>query len=476
MKVARPGRFIREASASGLALGIARLAAFMTVPIYSRALGAEDFGTLNLFVSGLAVTAVLYTLGLDAALNRWYWFSSNQEDRDRSLASALWFQIALASVIGLVLLVVGILLPGGAATGADLALAGLCLPGAAITAGTTAALRIRREPWKAAAFASAVALASAGGGLFAVAATGSDVTGVLLAQALSGAVAAAGAAWMLGSRAAPRLFSIARVRAMLGFGIHAVPASASLWLIMLSDRFFIAGWHGLEEVARYQVACAVAGSIGVLASGVGQAWGPYALSQRERPDAGQTYMRVLRGYAAVSCMLAPVVALCAPLLLALAAPGALRPHPALVGVLVLGQTLAGLTPFAALAPTLADRPSLLTRAAVLGASVNVGLSLALIPAWGIAGAAAATLIGQGTVPVSLFFLGRGLVAWRPSKVAPVFVAGAAAVLMVSLAGPGGAGVAWTFAGAVIVAATAWPASFHRPVRMAALAWRTTLVR
>ena len=195
----------------------------------------------------------------------------------------------------------------------------------------------------------------------------------------------------------------------LRFALPLVPAEMSTFLLNTSDRLIIGAQLSAEEVARYQVAYNVASMPMLLLSILNSAWMPRFFGIA---DETERRTAVAAGRDALYRLMVPVLAgfaFGAPLVAHLWAPASY--HTEQLGF-VMALVLLAAIPFTAQlavvqALTAQGRTVLTATATILAAVVNVLLNLLLVPVWGLAGAAGATLVAYGLLFLVLLAFGRG---------------------------------------------------------------------
>jgi O-antigen/teichoic acid export membrane protein len=369
--------------------------AALAIPVVTRLLGPAQYGTVALALTIQLFVTTLSALGVPAALTRTYF--ETEEDGKAAARSLIVSTVLLAAggiALGLLTALVWapLLVPGEpAAVMLGIAIA---LPGAAITA-SLALLRVQERP---VAFVSITLTSNFGAQIL-------GIVGLLLVDRspvayLAGygaaMVAGAGIGVVLtraaGARPAPRR----KLRAALAYGIPTVPHTVSVFVLALGDRIVIQLIDGLSAVGKYQLSYAVGGLGMNFLSSLQNAWVPLTFGAEEHlrwRSLADTAALVTR-LAALAC---GVIALSARPLLSVVAPSSY--DPTFLAEITAVLSLATL-PWATYLPrtqvlfwTKRTRPMawITPSAAVL----NLALVAALLPPFGLPGAAAATVLAIG---------------------------------------------------------------------------------
>lgn len=187
----------------------------------------------------------------------------------------------------------------------------------------------------------------------------------------------------------------------LTLGVPLAVGSLAYFVLNAGDRIVIQRFLGSADVGRYQVAYVVGSAVILLLNATNSAWTPvfarlrdnvarYALAMKARDDLYRLLMPITLAVTLVS-----------PLALRILAPASFRPND-----LTLVVFIVALTAYPVAASGASDRLLVIQRRgktmgalAGVAAVVNIGFNLALVPFFGIAGAAAATFLSYGLLSI-----------------------------------------------------------------------------
>ncbi len=408
----------------------------------ARLYGAEDLGRFAYATMVVEFVAAIATLGLKRGLASE--MAHGNRPQAHVLADALLLTLLLALLGAAVLLLVpGLMLPGGEVRGGErwlalvvpaVVLSDVSLAGLAFRHRIDVAVRARSlvEPWT-------LTLAATG-----LAILGLQRDGLLLAYALSMIAAAAASLWP-----AARMFgrpdgwlpSLGRMRAMALRNLPLAGADLVEWSTRRLDVFLLGRFAGAEVVGIYYVAQQVATLAGKIRVSFDPILAPMlstALKAGNPAEAAANIRQV--GFW--------VLAFQIPVVLALGLPGEgvmglFGPEFAVgaaIMALLLTAELAAATSSISEMGLIYARPQANLVVACAGLAVQAGLSFALIPKFGGEGAAAALLLGlvaAGVLRQRVLAraLGADVTIWRWSLLAAggvAFAAGYAARVLPEL--------------------------------------------
>jgi O-antigen/teichoic acid export membrane protein len=389
-------RLARHSAIYGLGGILSRLLAVFLLPLYTSFLGTEGFGKIETITALTTVLVIVLSAGISSAFFRFYFDSKDEERRTRVVRTSFWFVMAMATV-GLVV-------------------------GFAFATPIAHLLRLGDDPWLVRAGAIglwaqmnyaqltnlfraeersvAFVIASIANILITVGMTVLLVVG--LHKGPTGAVVGnfigtlAVYLVLLGYRRYQLGLEFDRnlLRQMNRFGLPLVPSALALWAINFIDRFFIAVYKGQAEVGVYSLAVRAASVIVFLMIAFRLAWPAFAYSIEDDAAAKRTYSFVLTYLLFLCCWISLALGALAPWIVQILAPTKPAFHRAdeAVGILSFASTAyAGYTVLA-IGIGRARQTQFNWIISGVAAAINIGLNFALIPPYGMMGAAVSTLV------------------------------------------------------------------------------------
>ncbi|GIF19576.1 O-antigen/teichoic acid export membrane protein [Actinoplanes tereljensis] len=411
------------------------LCAALLTPILTRVLGAEQFGAVTSANAVMQIIFILAGFGLQEAVQREHSGHDNLLGARRLIGFGLLAGAALTftgwATVGL--------WSGPLGLADSLGTVKLAVIWAGLSAVTNVSLGLLRSQDRLAAFAvvglmqSVVAEAVSLGLSKAIAPTANNfIWGQTIAQGLALLIAL-----VLIPPAFVRPRDVEFIGRSLLFALPLVPSTLATFVLTSSDRLVVESALGSAEVARYQVAYNVAGMPMLLLSVLSSAWMPRFFSIEEEGQRGAV-LRDSRD--ALSRLMVPVIlgfGFGAPLVLRVWAPAEYRPDDLQVLVSVVLVTVVPFAAQLAVTRTLMTygRTGSIALANFLGAIVNLGLNLLLIPHFGLMGSAIATLIAYIMVWLFLAWAGRDVSPGRAPISLLLQMVGACAIALIAATVP-----------------------------------------
>jgi O-antigen/teichoic acid export membrane protein len=411
---AQLSRLGRHSLVYGLGGLVSRILAVLLLPLYTHYLTPADYGRIETLVAGVTVLTIVLRLGISSAFFR-FWFDARDDDGRRTvLRTSFWFTMG-ASTAGLV---AGVALAApvsellfGDTGDAGLVRAAFVLLWAQMNyEQLTAVFRVEERSTAFVLASLANVFVTVGATVLLVVVLEEGPLGVLVGN-FSGTLLVYAA--LLGYRREQLGLELDRglLRRMNRFGLPLVPTALFLWLTNFSDRFFLVTLADAAEVGLYSVGVRIASAMVLLLTAFRLAWPAFAYSIEDEGEARRTYAFVLTYLTVIASWTALALGLLSPWLVDLLAADAFAPASRVVAPLAFAAVAFGAYVVIAIGLGRARRTQfnwVVTGAAAL---VNVVLNLALIPPYGMMGAAIATVAAYVTMAAGM--------AWWSQRVYPV---------------------------------------------------------
>ena len=386
-------RLGKHSAIYGLGGLVSRILAVLLLPLYTKYLTPADFGRVETLVALNAILVTLLRAGISTAFFRFYFDSTEPEQRLKVLRTSFWFTMAM-STLGLVL---GWIF--ASAISDFLKIDDDTLVRAAFIGlwaqmnyeQLTSLFRVEERSVAFVAASIANVLLTIGTTIVLVVGLDEKALGVVVGN-FTGTLLVYLA--LLGYRREQLGLQFDRelLRRMNRFGLPLVPSGLALWALNFSDRFFLARIAGQEDVGRYSLGVRIASAMVLLLVAFRMAWPAFAYSIQDEREARRTYAFVLTYLLYVSCWLSLALGVLAPWIVKLLARNEeFWPGADVVAPLAFAGALWGAYTVVAIGIGRLRRTQFNWVVTGSAALVSVVLNLLLIPEYGIRGAAAASL-------------------------------------------------------------------------------------
>lgn len=379
---------------------VGQLGTLLTFPLYTRALGAREYGVLALMLSASGVIRTLVISGMNTSLMHAR-VSSDPEDSARITTAACVWSSVVSVFFGF-----GVVLVAPAAG----RLFGVVLDDTLVVAitvfvGFDALYEMILATARAESRPGAYALSN----LVRVVVTFSAAMLLLLglqtgvAGAVYGMAIGSGSAALVLARSLkfiPRFNgSLSRLPGLLRNGAPLVPANLASWVSNLSDRYLLLFLGGSATVVgQYSAGYRLGALVTTLFVGpFHTAFLPLMLKHQHEGTDGPVYRDSSRAFLVLGSLAVCALQFVAVPAVAILAGSEFIGAERVVGTVAFGCLLMGAAMLMTPSALTAGRPHLLSLAFGSGALVNVAANVILIPTLGMVGAGVATLLGYAVV-------------------------------------------------------------------------------
>ncbi|MGB2876236.1 MAG: oligosaccharide flippase family protein [Gaiellaceae bacterium] len=387
-------RLAKHSAIYGLGAVVSRLIGLFLLPVVTRYLPRQDLGAVDTLVALSVVLVILLRAGISIAFFRFYFDAEDERGRVTVVRTSFWFTTTTATA-GLLL---GLVFAGQISQAlfsthsrADLVRAAFVLLWAQMNyEQLTSLFRVEERSVAYVAATLANVLITVGATILLVVVWHKGALGVLIGNFTGTLVVyfvlLAYRRFQLGLEFDRPLF-----REMQRFGLPFVPSGLALWAIDFLDRFFLLKLKGAAAVGLYSVGVRVSTAILLLLIALRTAWPAFAYSIKDDSEARRTYGFVLTYVLYAACWLSLSLSLLAPWIVRLLTVPTYYAGSRVVPLLVFGGTAFIAYNVMTIGTGRAKQTQFNWLVTGLGAVVNVGLNFALIPPYGMMGAAVATL-------------------------------------------------------------------------------------
>lgn len=410
-------RLGKETAVYGLSTVVGRLLNFLLLPFYTHVLRPEDLGIVAIVLAYVAFLNVVFQHGMDQAYLR-FSAGAGTEGRRRTFSTASWSLTASSLVLAALVAVLGPALAPWLGFGRrpELAFyaAGI-LALDALAAVPFAELRLSHHAWHYAGIKLSNIAVNVALNVVLIRGLGLGLDGIFLAYlAASGATLALLAPVLAGLWRGPGAFRRELWLDLLRFGLPFVPAGLASMTVQLIDRPLLLRFTDEGAVGVYQANHKLGIFMMLVVAMFDAAWRPFFLEHADKPGARELFGRVLTYFLLAGSWVVLALSLFIGELVRVPVLGRPIIHPdywpglVVVPVVLSGYLFNGAYVNFIAQPTLAKRTGLLVYATAAGAAVNIAANLALIPPWGMLGAAWASLLAYAAMAACLYAMGRRL--------------------------------------------------------------------
>ena len=416
--VTSPVRFVGRRLAGAFAVygsanfGIRAMNLFL-IALYAHFLRPYDYGIIYMAEIIAAFLIIFASLSIDSALQRLYFQHHHDAEELRSyLGSAIRFGIVW--MVGFLALV--LTLGGNVQSRLQprtpvpfYPYIALAIATAVVTQGIQYRLAVylaERRPRPYALLSLVLALLTAAACLYGVVVRRGGALGMLKGKLVAASFTFLFAVWSLRSLLTAK-FQWRFVRDSLSFGLPLVPHMAMAFGLVVADRFILQHYRDLSEVGIYSLAYTFGMVMILVTQSLSQAWLPIFF---ELAAGGKGNLRILgricSGLVILLAALACLGILLSPVFLHVFLDYRYRAAARLVPWIVMGYLFHAWFSLFQLSILHAKRTSSVFVISLTAFIVNLALNFAMVPRWGMNGAACATTIAYGVEAIGAYLVAQ----------------------------------------------------------------------
>ena len=404
---------VKHAGVYSLGNILSKALAFLLIPLYTRFLTPADYGDLEILSITGQLIMIFCGMGLANGLIRSYLLEATGDTERRIAATTAHATILLSSILIYTLLIFGMKHISQLAFGKVQHLLGflvLFLTGA-LQCNTVIPMQIYRAELKSVRY-TVISLIQfftiLSSSIYFVVVLELNVLGILYANLLGALVLLLGNFGMIRRYFAPH-FSWTLLKKMLRFGLPLVPATLALWLISSLDRYFLVHWTNAHELGLYSMGFRFAAILElVFREPFDSNWPSIYFPLAKQARAEQQFARIFSYYLIAGFFLCLALSVLAKPVIRLMTTPAFYHAEKVVPLLALAILFRGISSNLGVGIGISGKSEYDALTVGLTAGVNVLLSFLLIPAYGIMGAALATMLSFAVMALISCFISQRL--------------------------------------------------------------------
>ena len=393
---------IRDLSKNLLIYGLGDVAVsvvnLLLLPLYVNYLTPEDYGALRLLGSVEAIAKIFFRWGLDGSFMRFYYDYEQPEERQKLASTIFFFLLAVNGGLLAAALIAGPFVAGALFEGAPhLRALQLTLVNTFLIGFTFFPFHLLRMEKRAAQFSAltlARSLSTVVLRILLIVGMGMGVLGVVVADLVVTAALMVVLFRWFEPLMAPR-FSRRILRESLQFGLPRVPHAAAQQVIAVGDTFILKAFRPLHEVGVYSMGVSFGLTQKLFLSAFEYAWAPFYYANAREPDAKRLFASMTTyGLAVLAVITAGLSAIGGDLLAAATHNQAIYYVPAadVVSWTAVGVFFQGVYLLTSIGLNISKNTQYYPASTMTAAAVNMGLNFALVPRFGMMGAAWANAV------------------------------------------------------------------------------------
>ncbi|MFH1562466.1 MAG: oligosaccharide flippase family protein [Nitrospirota bacterium] len=386
---------LKDSLIYGLGSTVGKFIGVLLVPIFTRIFSPAEYGVIDLIGAISSIISFILVLGLDSAVVRFYYADNDIKEKQTVISTGLLFQVAF-SIVGCIILFfctdyIAIKVFKNLAYSIILKVSFITIPFTITISFLSMIFRINFAPWKYSGLVVAQVFLTASISIYLVVILRMGIIGVFYSSLITNVILTP-VGLFLSRFNYSLVFSIKRLKSLLSYGIPLVPASFSLLILNLADRFFLMHYSTLEQVGLYSIGIKLSSLLLVIVSAFQLGWAPFAFSISKEKVAKEVYSKVLTYYMLLSSFIAIGLSIFACDILKFVTTSQYVEGFKVVGMLSFGIIAYGAYHIVSIGVHLTNKTSHIAWTLTVAAVMNLLLNFLLVPKYGMLGASFATLV------------------------------------------------------------------------------------
>jgi len=390
-------QLLKDSAIYGFSDFILKLAAFFTFPIFAHLLTLNDFGVMTLATVIAGFVGMFISLGLNNAIQRFYFDSSFPKSKRPVLVSTGYIVLAVWSIL-LTLLCIFIAylfrdytLHKYQLPFSYLALALLTNIPVLLLTYSNDTIRLHFKPVNFLILSFCRNMTGVILAIFLMKYYNMGLYGYFIANLIGVAVFIPLGIYFTRNDC-KLLFDFKVARKIIQFGYPFVFAGLAYWLFSSMDRWMLGQWSTMEQVGLYSIAFKIGSIVLFVNSAFAQAWSPVAIKiMNQYPDTYKTlFSKLFTFWFAFLLLIGTIAATFSSEFLRLFTPQSYWAASNISVWVTIGMIINGTTQLTALGISISKRTKFLTSISWITAIINFLLNYFLIPRLGALGSAIAT--------------------------------------------------------------------------------------
>jgi O-antigen/teichoic acid export membrane protein len=398
-----------QSVAYGIGILGSQLIIYIMLPFLTRYMPQEEYGAVSVITALYAFLNMLTNAGLPSATFRYYNNSRGEEDRRITIGASqfLFFLFALVPAVGILFFSkpISMLLLGSEQYALVLQVVACYLVVYSMNTFGSVILRIEVRPIVSSVHSIILIACQITLALLFVIGYEMGVVGYWLGYLAGAIIGLAIMIWLIRRKITFQVSWI-RIWDLTKFGFPLIPATLSMTILRLADRYIIGSLTSLDSVAVYDVGYKIGSVILFLIIPFRTAWIPFAFSIAPKAEASKIYQNVLTYITALCSFLILGVIAFRSELVSIIAPASYAGALNIVSWVAVSHLFLGVYHVFSIGPMVMNKTRNLAWVGLSAAGINLLLNFLLIPSIGILGAAIATFVSYFALVVLTYLVGR----------------------------------------------------------------------
>ncbi len=385
---------------------LGKAGAIILVPLYAKMLGPAEYGMLELFTVTASLLLITGIMGFNSALTRYYVTEEQPDEQNRIFQTALLSVLFVAGIIALILILSAPLVSriffGTQSYALYWRILFITVFSDSITGILLALYRSQTRPGLYSTINFTKLILTLGLNVVFVGFLREGIYGVLIGNLL-GSACGLGLSLVFSARLIRLKFSKRYLVLLSKFGLPLLVSGFAFFVLNSADRYFLKHYTGLADLGAYALGYKVGMLMSLAVNAFVVAWPPLMFKIVGDPHADKTFATVLTYYLFVSCAILIAVGSFGYEIVRVIGTPQYAAASGIIVYILMSYLFQGAYYIMSTGAIVTDHTKVIPVIVGVCALINTGANLALIPPYGMMGAAIATVISYAFLPVGMYF-------------------------------------------------------------------------
>lgn len=403
---------IKHTGIYGLGDLAARATGFLLIPVYTRYLSPADYGILELLMVSLNLSLIVYSQGMHTAFFRSYSLEyQNQEQKQKEVISTSYYYMIVTGGLGfgflcLVSNQINTLLFKTAEYSFLLRLIFVSGFFTMTTSIPLQLLRARLQSTKYTIISFVSFLLGMGLNIYFIVILRTGLSGIVYSNLIRSVIISL-LCFVLVHRVLVPEVCLTKLKGMLTFGLPLIPSGLAIWVLTMSDRYFLQHLSTPDELGLYSLGYRFGMILQlVVIEPFLRAWPSIYFPLAARNDAPKVFAKIMTYFLTITLFLSLGVIFFSKIAIRLMSPTEYWNAFSIVSLIVFSTVLWGTANIAVVGLHIKRKTKYVSIIIGVSACLNLILNYLLIPTYGMMGAASATLFSYLAMVFFIFWINR----------------------------------------------------------------------
>ncbi len=422
---------------------LGKAGAIILVPLYAKMLGPAEYGMLELFTVTGSLLLITSVMGFNSALTRYYVTEEQPDEQARIFQTALLSVLSVAGIIALALVLSAPLVSSAFFDTQAYSFYWRILFITVFTDSITGILlslyRSQTRPGLYSGINFTKLILTLAFNIVLVGFLREGIYGVLIGNLL-GSACGLGLSLVFSARFIRLRFSKKYLILLAKFGLPLLVSGFAFFVLNSADRYFLKHYTGLADLGAYALGYKVGMLMSLAVNAFVVAWPPLMFKIVDDPQADKTFATVLTYYMFVSCAILIAVGSFSHEIVRVIGTPQYAAAGGIIIYILMSYLFQGAYYIMSTGAIITDHTKVIPVVVGISAFINMAANITLIPAYGIMGAAVATVISYAFLPAGMYFASQRYYRIDFERIRIVKVVLATAIILgvnVAIIGQGG---------------------------------------